>query len=341
MLMKNLLGMTMTELQQVVAENDMPLYAAGQLADWLYIKQVDSIDKMTNISLKSRAKLSENYTVSLSQPVGSALSVDGTVKYLYEVEGGHFIESVFIPDYDRATLCISSQVGCKMGCVFCMTGRQRYSANLSTADILNQIISLPEKEALTNVVFMGMGEPFDNLDNVLKAIEIMTSDWGFGWSPRRITVSTVGMRRELKRFIEECDCHLAISLHASSPEKRGGLVPAEKAFSMISMIEVLKKYDFRHQRRLSFEYIMFDGVNDSADDADRLVRALQGLSCRVNLIRFHTIPDSPLRASPEERILQFRDRLTSHGIFTTVRASRGEDISAACGMLSTMKHKNQ
>lgn len=339
--MKNLLGMTMTELQQVVAENDMPLYAAGQLADWLYIKQVDSIDKMTNISLKSRAKLSENYTVSLSQPVGSALSVDGTVKYLYEVEGGYFIESVFIPDYDRATLCISSQVGCKMGCVFCMTGRQRYSANLSTADILNQIISLPEKEALTNVVFMGMGEPFDNLDNVLKAIEIMTSDWGFGWSPRRITVSTVGMRRELKRFIEECDCHLAVSLHASSPEKRGGLVPAEKAFSMISMIEVLKKYDFRHQRRLSFEYIMFDGVNDSADDADRLVRALQGLSCRVNLIRFHTIPDSPLRASLEERILQFRDRLTSHGIFTTVRASRGEDISAACGMLSTMKHKNQ
>lgn len=339
--MKNLLGMTMTELQQVVAENDMPLYAAGQLADWLYIKQVDSIDKMTNISLKSRAKLSENYTVSLSQPVGSALSVDGTVKYLYEVEGGHFIESVFIPDYDRATLCISSQVGCKMGCVFCMTGRQRYSANLSTADILNQIISLPEKEALTNVVFMGMGEPFDNLDNVLKAIEIMTSDWGFGWSPRRITVSTVGMRRELKRFIEECDCHLAISLHASSPEKRGGLVPAEKAFSMISMIEVLKKYDFRHQRRLSFEYIMFDGVNDSADDADRLVRALQGLSCRVNLIRFHTIPDNPLRALPEERILQFRDRLTSRGIFTTVRASRGEDISAACGMLSTMKHKNQ
>ncbi len=339
--MKNLLGMTMTELQQVVAENDMPLYAAGQLADWLYIKQVDSIDKMTNISLKSRAKLSENYTVSLSQPVGSALSVDGTVKYLYEVEGGHFIESVFIPDDDRATLCISSQVGCKMGCVFCMTGRQHYSANLSTADILNQIISLPEKEALTNVVFMGMGEPLDNLDNVLKAIEIMTSDWGFGWSPRRITVSTVGMRRELKRFIEECDCHLAISLHASSPEKRGGLVPAEKAFSMISMIEVLKKYDFRHQRRLSFEYIMFDGVNDSADDADRLVRALQGLSCRVNLIRFHTIPDSPLRASPEERILQFRDRLTSRGIFTTVRASRGEDISAACGMLSTMKHKNQ
>ena len=339
--MKNLLGMTMTELQQVVAENDMPLYAAGQLADWLYIKQVDSIDKMTNISLKSRAKLSENYTVSLSQPVGSALSVDGTVKYLYEVEGGYFIESVFIPDYDRATLCISSQVGCKMGCVFCMTGRQRYSANLSTADILNQIISLPEKEALTNVVFMGMGEPLDNLDNVLKAIEVLTSDWGFGWSPRRITVSTVGMRRELKRFIEECDCHLAISLHASSPEKRGGLVPAEKAFSMISMIEVLKKYDFRHQRRLSFEYIMFDGVNDSADDADRLVRALQGLSCRVNLIRFHAIPDSPLRASPEERILQFRDRLTSRGIFTTVRASRGEDISAACGMLSTMKHKNQ
>ncbi|MBR5936514.1 MAG: 23S rRNA (adenine(2503)-C(2))-methyltransferase RlmN, partial [Bacteroidaceae bacterium] len=281
---KNLVGLTLAELQQVAVEVGMPMFAAKQMADWLYVKQVSSIDQMTNISLKLRERLAENYEIGLSAPQHKAASDDGTVKYLFPVQDGHFVEAVYIPDDDRATLCISSQVGCKMGCVFCMTGRQHYTASLTAGEILNQILSLPEKQNLTNVVFMGMGEPLDNLKNVLAVQEIMTAPWGFGWSPKRITISTVGLRRELKQLIEGCECHIAVSLHAPTPEKRKELIPAEKAFSMTEMLEVLRRYDFSHQRRLSFEYTMFDGVNDSADDARQLVKALNGLSCRVNLI---------------------------------------------------------
>ena len=339
MALRNLIGMTLAQLQQVAMENGMPMFTAKQMADWLYVKQVGSIDDMTNISLKFRSKLSENNEVSLQAPSHAAASSDGTVKYLFPVRDGHYVEAVYIPDGDRATLCISSQVGCKMGCVFCMTGRQHYTASLTAGEILNQILSLPGKENLTNVVFMGMGEPLDNLENVLAVQEILTSPWGMGWSPQRITISTVGLRRELKQLIEGCECHIAVSLHAPTPEKRRELIPAEKAFSMTEMLEVLSRYDFSHQRRLSFEYTMFEGVNDSLDDARLLVKALHGLSCRVNLIRFHAIPDSPLRPVSEERMTEFRDWLTNHGVFTTIRASRGEDIWAACGMLSTAKNE--
>lgn len=339
MALRNLIGMTLAQLQQVAMGNGMPMFTAKQMADWLYVKQVGSIDDMTNISLKFRSKLSESYEVSLQAPSHAAASSDGTVKYLFPVRDGHYVEAVYIPDGDRATLCISSQVGCKMGCVFCMTGRQHYTASLTAGEILNQILSLPGKENLTNVVFMGMGEPLDNLENVLAVQEILTSPWGMGWSPKRITISTVGLRRELKQLIEGCECHIAVSLHAPTPEKRRELIPAEKAFSMTEMLEVLSRYDFSHQRRLSFEYTMFEGVNDSHDDARLLVKALHGLSCRVNLIRFHAIPDSPLRPVSEERMTEFRDWLTNHGVFTTIRASRGEDIWAACGMLSTAKNE--
>ena len=336
----NLVGLTLAELQQVAVNVGMPMFAAKQMADWLYVKQVSSIDQMTNISLKLRERLSAEYEIALAAPAHKAASADGTIKYLFPVDNGHFVEAVYIPDADRATLCISSQVGCKMGCVFCMTGRQHYTASLTAGEILNQILSLPEKKSLTNVVFMGMGEPLDNLKNVLAVQEVMTSAWGFGWSPKRITISTVGLRRELKQLIEGCECHIAVSLHAPTPEKRRELIPAEKAFSMTEMLEVLRRYDFSHQRRLSFEYTMFDGVNDSVDDARLLVKALNGLSCRVNLIRFHAIPDSPLRPVPEERMIEFRDWLTAHGAFATIRASRGEDIWAACGMLSTAVNEN-
>lgn len=335
----NLVGLTLSELQDVVLQLGMPLFTAKQIADWLYVKKVDSIDKMTNVSLKFRSLLAEKYTIALSAPAESAESADGTVKHLFQVADGRFVEAVFIPDRDRATLCISSQVGCKMGCVFCMTGRQHYTASLTAGEIMNQIISLPEeqREALTNVVFMGMGEPLDNLKNVLAVTEILTAQWGFAWSPKRITISTVGLRRELKRLVEECECHIAISLHAPNPEKRRELIPAEKAFSMTEMLEILKRYDFAHQRRLSFEYTMFKDVNDSIADAKELLTLLQGFSCRINLIRFHAIPDSPLRPASEDDIVKFRDYLTQHGLFATIRASRGEDIWAACGMLSTIK----
>lgn len=336
---KNLVGLTLAGLQKVAVEAGMPLFSAKQMAEWLYVRQITDISQMTNISLKFREKLSQEYEIALSAPIHRAASVDGTVKYLFDAGQGHSVEAVFIPDGDRGTLCISSQVGCKMGCVFCMTGRQHYTASLTAGQILNQILSLPEKDRLTNVVFMGMGEPLDNLENVLAVQEILTSPWGMSWSPKRITISTVGLRRELKKLVEECQCHIAVSLHAPTPEKRAQLVPAEKAFSMTEMLQVLAGYDFSHQRRLSFEYTMFQGVNDSMEDAKQLVKTLQGLSCRVNLIRFHTIPDSPLRTVPEEQMIEFRDYLTQHGVFATIRASRGEDIWAACGMLSTAKQK--
>lgn len=332
-----LLGLTLAELQALAKELGMPGFAAKQIAAWLYDKKVASIDEMTNLSLKHRELLKEAYEVGAEAPVDAMRSVDGTVKYLYRVGEGHFVEAVYIPDGDRATLCVSSQVGCKMNCKFCMTGKQGFSAHLTAGQIINQINSLPERDRLTNVVMMGMGEPLDNLDEVLKALGIMTAPYGYAWSPKRVTLSTVGLRKGLRRFLEETDCHLAVSLHSPIPLQRRELMPAEKAFSIVEIVDLLRGYDFSKQRRLSFEYILFKGVNDSPLHARELVKLLRGLDCRVNLIRFHAIPGVDLSGCDMEAMTAFRDYLTSHGVFTTIRASRGEDIFAACGMLSTAK----
>lgn len=332
-----LLGMTLTELQSVVKNLGMPVFAAKQIAGWLYDKKVTSIDEMTNLSIKHREQLKDIYVVGAAAPVEAVCSTDGTVKYLYRAGDAHFVEAVYIPDEDRATLCVSSQVGCKMNCKFCMTGKQGFTANLTAAQIINQINSLPERDKLTNVVMMGMGEPLDNLDEVLKALEIMTASYGYGWSPKRITLSTVGLRKGLQRFIEESDCHLAISLHSPIPLQRRELMPAEKTFSLTEIVDLLRNYDFSKQRRLSFEYIVFKGVNDSMLYAKELLKLLRGVDCRINLIRFHAIPGVNLEGADMETMTTIRDYLTSHGLFTTIRASRGEDIFAACGMLSTAK----
>lgn len=332
-----LAGLTLAELKTVVKNIGMPAFSAKQIASWLYNKHVSTIDEMTNLSLKHRELLKENYEVGYTPPIEAMHSVDGTIKYLYQVGDQKFVEAVYIPDDDRATLCVSSQVGCKMNCKFCMTGKQGFSGNLSANQIFNQINALPERDKLTNVVLMGMGEPLDNLDQVLKVLDILTSDYGFAWSPKRITLSTIGLRKGLQRFIEESECHLAISLHSPMPLQRAELMPAERAFPAKEMIELLRNYDFSKQRRLSFEYIMFEGVNDSPIYAKELVRLLRGLDCRMNLIRFHAIPGVDLRGTDMDTMASFRDYLTSHGVFTTIRASRGEDIFAACGMLSTNK----
>ncbi|MCI5580074.1 MAG: 23S rRNA (adenine(2503)-C(2))-methyltransferase RlmN [Phocaeicola plebeius] len=335
-----LLGMTLHELQELVVGLGLPRFTARQIASWLYVKKVDSIDAMTNLSLKNRERLKEQYEVGGSVPVESMRSADGTVKYLYRTPEGHYVEAVYIPEEDRATLCVSSQVGCKMNCHFCMTGKQGFSASLTSAQILNQIYSLPERDRLTNVVFMGMGEPFDNLEAVLRACEVLTADYGYAWSPKRITVSTVGLKKGLRRFLEESDCHLAVSLHSPFPQQRAQLMPAEKAYSITEVVELLRGYDFSKQRRLSFEYIVFKGVNDSEEHARELVRLLRGLDCRINLIRFHAIPGVGLEGVDRDQMIAFRDYLTHHGVFATLRASRGEDIFAACGMLSTERMKN-
>ena len=332
--MEALLGKNIEELREVAAQVGLPKFAATQLAEWLYKKGATSFEQMTNISLAGRKALTEKYTLGLSAPVSVAESSDGTKKYIFVVESGQRIESAYIPDGERATLCISSQAGCKMGCKFCFTGRGGYHGQLSTAEILNQICSLPERDKLTNIVLMGMGEPLDNPDNVLRALDVMTSTWGFAWSPTRITLSTVGVIPNLKRFLDESQCHLAVSLHNPFGDQREAIMPVEKAFPIRKVVELLKQYDFSHQRRVSFEYIVLKGSNDTPEHIKELARLLDGLKCRINLIRFHAIPDSPYVSPNDEKMLWFRDSLTRKGIHTTIRASRGEDIKAACGLLS-------
>jgi len=343
-LKKPLIGMSLTELKGAVKTLGMPAFTASQIMKWLYQQGVTSIDEMTNISRQNRETLSQHYCVGAMPPVASQRSKDGTVKYLFPVntdspsqqEGeARYVEAVFIPDHDRATLCVSCQVGCKMNCLFCQTGKQGWQGDLTPADILNQVYALPERQQLTNIVFMGQGEPMDNLDAVMRATEILTAAEGYAWSPRRITVSSVGVRNKLKRFLDESECHVAVSMHTPLPEQRRELMPAERQMSITETVDLLRTYDFSHQRRCSFEYICFSGLNDTTTHAREIVRLLKGLDCRVNLIRFHEIPGVGLPASDEKRMENLRDYLTAHGVFTTIRASRGQDILAACGLLST------
>lgn len=336
-LKRHLLGLTLDELRAVAKEAGMPAFTGAQMAKWLYNQHVGSIDEMTNISKKNRETLKATYDIGAKSPIDAQHSKDGTIKYLFPTDDGKFVETVFIPEDDRATLCVSSQVGCKMNCLFCQTGKQGFQGSLSATDILNQLYSLPERDKITNIVFMGQGEPMDNLDNVLRATGILTASYGYAWSPKRITVSSVGVKGKLQRFLDESECHVAISLHSPFPEQRFELMPAERGMSITDVVDLLRNYDFTHQRRLSFEYIVFDGLNDSTAHAKELVHLLKGLNCRINLIRFHQIPNVPLHSSDEKKMENFRDYLTHHGIFTTIRASRGQDIFAACGLLSTAK----
>lgn len=330
---KALLGHNLQELKYIVSLFGLPSFTAKQIADWLYKKRVKSIDDMTNLSKSAREKLSAEYEVGRTEYSGKIISSDGTKKYLFMV-GDRGVETVMIPDDDRYTICVSSQVGCKMGCKFCMTGRQGFHGHLSAAQILSQFLEIDESDKLTNAVFMGMGEPLDNYNTVLRTIEILTSEWGFGWSPKRITLSTIGVLPTLKNYLDDCKCHLAVSLHDPFPEERLSLMPMQKPFPIEETVKLIKQYDFTGQRRVSFEYIMFAGINDTKRHADALVRLLNGLECRINLIRFHKIPDSELSPSPMPVIEAFKKRLNDAGIVTTLRASRGEDVLAACGMLA-------
>ncbi len=332
---KWLLGNTLPELQNIAGSLSLPSFTAKQIADWLYKKRVTEIARMTNLSANARDALSEAYEAGGFSPIQKSVSKDGTKKYLFPALNNTPVEAVMIPEEDRATLCISSQSGCKMGCRFCMTGRMGFKGNLTAGEIISQIIKIDEADNLTNIVYMGMGEPMDNIENVLKSTEILTSDWGFAWSPKRITVSTIGVPSALKKFLDNSKCHLAVSLHNPFANEREELMPVQKAWPIEEVIELIKKYDFTGQRRVSFEYIMFSGWNDTKRHADALTRMLRGLECRVNLIRFHQIPDFPLKTSPDVIIDNFKNRLNNSGITTTVRASRGEDILAACGMLSS------
>lgn len=330
-----LYGSTYDRLAELCAGEGWPRFTAGQLARWLYKRHVEDPARMTDLAAARRERLAGLFAPVLAAPIRESRSADGTKKYLFRTSQSHFIESAYIPDGDRATLCVSSQAGCRMGCRFCATGRQGLQQSLPTAEILNQIASLPERDRLTNLVFMGMGEPLDNLDNVLRALEILTSDWGFGWSPTRITVSTAGVVPQLRRFLDATRVHLAVSLHNPFADERAGIMPVERAWPIAEVAAILREYDFTHQRRVSFEYIVMSGLNDSPRHVHGLCRLLDGIKCRINLIRFHKIPDSPYFSPDDNAMVRFRDALTARGIRTTIRASRGEDIQAACGLLST------
>ena len=335
---QTLLGKTLAELQQIALSVGLQKFAGKQLAEWLYVRRASSFEQMTNISLKGRQALEEQYTIGRHEPVAEAVSKDGTKKYLFrlsgdEVKGDVFIESVYIPDNDRATLCVSTQAGCKMGCKFCMTGTLGFHGQLPASEILNQIFSIPDSDQLTNIVYMGEGEPMDNIDHVLRSLQVMTEPWGCAWSPKRITVSTVGVVPGLERFLKESECHLAVSLHNPFGAERQDIMPIEKRYHLTDVVAMLKQYDWQHQRRVSFEYICWHGQNDTIRHAKELVRLLKGLPCRMNLIRFHAGVDQAFASSDEKQMEWLRDYLSDHGITTTIRRSRGEDILAACGML--------
>lgn len=337
-----LLGLSLQELEEVARSGGMPKFVGKQLAEWIYGKKVTGFDEMVNISLKNKQWLSENCEIGRREPIDVQCSGDGTRKYLFKVGRGLLIESVYIPEHDRATLCVSSQAGCKMNCYFCATGRMGFKGNLTAAEIINQILSIPGKKEknlnpLTNIVFMGMGEPLDNWPEVKRALEVVTAPWGLAWSPKRVTVSTVGKLPQLKNLLDETDVHVAVSVHSPFTEERESIMPAQKAFPLKDVLNILRGYDFSKQRRLSVEYIMWRGVNDDMAHARQLEKILHGLDCRVNLIRFHALEGVDLKPCSEERMVMFRNYLNSKGITATIRASRGEDIMAACGMLASRK----
>jgi 23S rRNA (adenine2503-C2)-methyltransferase len=333
--MEPLFGKTLTELEQVAKALELPGFAARQIADWLYEKRINSIDQMTNLSKKARNQLKTHYTVGLEPARSVQVSTDGTKKYLFNTSMNKYVETAYIPDKERHTVCVSTQVGCKMGCLFCMTGKQGFQGNLSAGEILNQLRSIEEWDRITNIVYMGMGEPLDNLDEVLKSLEILTAEWGFAMSPRRITVSTIGIVPAMKEFLEKSEAHLAVSLHSPFDAERKMLMPVQQVYPLREVLDEIRSWDFGRQRRVSFEYIMFKELNDTPRHVKELIKVLSGIRCRINLIRFHPIPDTPLKSSISERITAFKEELNGRGVVTTVRASRGEDIYAACGLLST------
>lgn len=330
-----LFGKSLIELTDICTSLGLPRYTGRQLSDWLYKKKIASIEEMSNLSKKARELLGEKYEYGLIAPSRIQSSIDGTKKYLFPTIHHKFVETAMIPDEDRKTVCLSTQVGCKMGCLFCFTAKQGFQGHLNAGEIINQIRSIEEYGEVTNIVYMGMGEPFDNLEEVLKSITILTSEWGYAMSPRRITVSSIGIIPAMLRFLNECEAHLAISLHSPFDEERKKLMPVQIAYPISEVVKQIKEWDFGRQRRISFEYIVFKGLNDSKLHVRELAKLLSGINCRINLIRFHPIPGTPLESPDEETLNNFKDQLNDKGILTTIRASRGQDIYAACGLLST------
>ncbi len=322
-------------IEERITSWGFPAYRARQVRQWLYRGGPTTIDEWRNVPRALRERLGEELSLGARPPESVVESSDGTRKYLFPAGTSRAVEAAVIPDGHRTTLCLSSQVGCARGCRFCRTGMQGLHGNLDAADIINQFHSLPERETITNIVFMGMGEPLDNLRNVLAAIDTLTAQDAYGLGKRRITLSTIGIHRALATFLDRSEVHLAISVHSPFSEERANLVPAETGNPLQETVDLLRGRREDRRRRITFEYTLLKGVNDTERHARELVRIAGGLSIRVNLIAYHAVPGAPFAATPPERIVTFQQSLVAAGLKAFVRQSRGEDISAACGMLAT------
>lgn len=340
-----LLGKTREELQTLVVSMGEPAYRGDQLYEWIYKHKARSLSEMSSLPMGMRERLTAEGTPSEQNdrpalpgsipPVHVNESLDGTKKYLFPTRHGGFVEAALIPDRDRLTLCLSTQVGCRRGCSFCQTARQGFQGNLSPGEIVNQYHALPERDGVTNIVYMGMGEPLDNIDATLTSLALFTDAEGYGLGRGRITLSTVGIHPELERFLETSHVNLAVSLHSPFPEERRTIMPVENANPIEHTIALIRERREDRRRKVSFEYTMFAGVNDTPRHVDGISRLLNGLALRVNLIPFHTIPGTALQPSDRLTIERFRDALRGKGLPTFIRSSRGQDINAACGLLWT------
>jgi 23S rRNA (adenine2503-C2)-methyltransferase len=327
----SLCGLSADEISKLAGtDNSVTL----RITNAIYKKGKEDISLLQGVSRKVRDELISTFRSGLYPPSASVSSTDGTVKYLFRNDKSQEFETVFLSDEKRKTVCISSQSGCRMGCPFCATGRYGFRGDLEAGDIVNQVISIPERATVTHVVFMGMGEPLDNIDNVLKACSILTAEWGLALSPRNITVSTVGITAGISRFLSESECNLALSLYSPFPDERIAVVPAEKHNPVIDIIEMLKVFPLKKKRRISLAYVMMKGINDTDDHLTELKNLLHGSRIRVNLLPYHKVPGDPNISSSTETMMKFKHELVISGISSSIRKSRGVDVYAACGLLA-------
>ena len=329
---------TKTELETWLLERGERPFHARQALKWIYQKGATSFTEMTDLSGSLRALLSQEFTIARLTRTHVAPAVDGTRKFLFTLTDQRRIESVLIPMEDRLTLCVSSQVGCALGCRFCATAQVRPVRDLTAGEIVGQIWevqqSLPPGEHLTNLVFMGMGEALANFHPVVKALSTITAEWGFNFSPRRVTVSTVGLVPQMRQLLEETQVNLTVSLSATTNRQRDDLMPVNRRYPLEQLLETCRNLPIAPRKRLTFAYTMLDMVNDSEEDARRLVRLLHGLRAKVNLIPFNPFPEAPFLPTPRPRIEQFRQILLDKGVHATIRESRGQDVQGACGQLA-------
>ena len=334
--MKNIKDYNLDELKQELVNLEEKTFRAEQIFKWLYQDKVKSFDEMTNISLDLREKLKENYTMCNFNILKKQVSKDGTIKYLFDVLDGNAIETVLMSYHHGYSICVSSQIGCKMGCKFCASTGINFIRNLSSGEIVEQILAVEQdtKVRISNVVFMGIGEPLDNYDNVINAIHILNNQKGLNIGARHISISTSGLVPKIYKLAEEnIPCTLSISLHATTNEKRSKMMPVNDAYPIEELIKACKSYIEKTNRRISFEYALAKENNDNLEDAKGLVKLLKGMLCHVNLIPINKIENGSFTKSSNEHIIEFRDYLNDHGIVATIRRELGSDIDAACGQL--------